>query len=68
MKTVQERGTTSRKQHQVSSQFLVGHQQWHRAPHLGTGWRNVCNKHFPLAPATAKLQAKVVGVSRTREG
>lgn len=34
----------------------------------GRGWCSACNKHFPLAPATAKLQAKVLGVSRTREG
>lgn len=32
------------------------------------GGSSVCNKHFPLAPATAKLQAKVLRVSRTREG
>lgn len=32
------------------------------------GESSVCNKPFPLAPATAKLQAKVLGVSRTREG
>lgn len=32
------------------------------------GGSSVCNKHFPWAPATAKLQAKVLGVSRSREG
>lgn len=32
------------------------------------GGSSVCNKHFLWAPATAKLQAKVLGVSRSREG
>lgn len=32
----------------------------------GTGWRSACNTRFPPAPATAKFQAKILGMPRIR--
>lgn len=59
MNTVQEPGTTSRKQHHVSSQLLMCHQQWHRAPHLGTGCRKLCLKHtLPSGPCYNKASGQ----------
>lgn len=55
MNTVQEPRTTSRMQHQVSSQLVMGHQDWQRAPHLGTGWRKLRLKHtLPSGPCYNK--------------